>query len=117
MPICGKTFRQLSLKEELYTPDFAAVVFIAVPMVVMLIGAILLSRKATVPDSSQNFARIALLLTAWLYFWLNFAFFHFPWPWAEWTGRTPSGLIYTVCLIGLTLLALAWHGEHEPNKR
>ena len=48
----------------------------------------------------------ALLFNSWLYFGLNYAFFRFPWPWAEWTSRTPNGIIFTVCVLGLTGLAL-----------
>ena len=42
-------------------------------------------------------ARIGLPVAVWLYFGLNFAFFRIPWPWKEWTGRTPSGIIFFVC--------------------
>ena len=41
---------------------------------------------------------------------------NFPWPWETWTGRTPNGLIFTVCAIGLTVLALTVH-RGEPDIR
>jgi hypothetical protein len=50
--------------------------------------------------------RGALLVNAWTYFGLNFGFFAFPWPWEKWTTRTPSALVFAVCLAGLTLAAL-----------
>jgi len=48
-----------------------------------------------------------LLFGAWMFFLLNFAFFDYPWPWQPWTGRTPSALVYVVCLAGLSWLALS----------
>jgi len=45
-------------------------------------------------------------MTTWLYFGLNYAFFHYPWPWATWTARTPNALVFTACAISLTLAAL-----------
>ncbi len=57
--------------------------------------------------AASAFSGIGLVLSTWIYFCLNYAFFHFPWPWAEWTGRTPNGVIFTVCAVGLTLAALS----------
>jgi hypothetical protein len=56
--------------------------------------------------SGGEFARRALLLSTWLYFGLNYAFFRFPWPWAKWTGRTPNAIAFTVCAVGLTVACL-----------
>ena len=56
--------------------------------------------------SGREFARRALLLNAWLYFGLNYAFFNFPWPWLKWTARTPNAIAFTVCVLGLTLACL-----------
>ena len=49
--------------------------------------------------------RPTLVTMAWLYFGLNLAFFRFPWPWAEWTARTPNALVFLACAIVVTLLA------------
>ncbi len=71
------------------------------------VGAFLILHHAKRRQPKRyHFARIGLLLCTWMYFLLNYAFFRFPWPWAEWTGRTPNGIIFTVCAVGLTLAAL-----------
>jgi hypothetical protein len=53
----------------------------------------------------------------WLYFGLNFAVFQFPWPWAEWTARTPNALVFLVCAAGLTWLALARVGDNRGREK
>jgi hypothetical protein len=41
-----------------------------------------------------------------MYFGLNFAFFGYPLPWREWTGRTPNAALFFIAAAGLTLTAL-----------
>ena len=68
------------------------------------------SERSRISLNGRNFCRSLLILNAWIYFLLNFAFFRFPFPWApfeEWTSRTPNNLVYCVCVVGLTLGALA----------
>ena len=55
---------------------------------------------------SRDFVWRAALFCFWVYFSLNHAFFHWPWPWQEWTGRTPNGLWFSICVIGLTLMII-----------
>jgi hypothetical protein len=110
IPIAGKTLRQLAYREEVIPLWLGWIVYVAVPVAITLALAVWLARDANKPQSGSRFARWSLVVTTWLYFWLNFAFFHFPWPWEkveDWTGRTPNGLIFTVCAFGLTLAALA----------
>ena len=50
---------------------------------------------------------------------LNFAFFHFPWPWhslEEWTGRTPNAAIFTLALASITLTTLFYGHRYEHHK-
>jgi hypothetical protein len=104
VPIAGKTLRQLGYNEEAIAVTPGWIMYVFIPLTLSLAMAIYLGRK---PGASGNrLAKTALLFNAWMFFGLNFAFFRFPWPWADWTGRTPSGLIYMVCITGLTALAL-----------
>ena len=73
---------------------------------IVTIVAVWFARQAKTKHTGYQFTRIGLLLSTWVYFLLNYAFFRFPWPWAQWTGRTPNGIIFTVCAVGLTLAAL-----------
>ena len=106
LPIAGKTFRQLVLQETEMAAPLGAVVYVVIPLAVTTIVALWLCLNRDQSENSQRMVRISLLLNTWLYFGLNYAFFHFPWPWREWTGRTPNGLIFLVCAVCLTLATL-----------
>lgn len=105
LPIAGKTVRQLSYNTDYFPVASGWLLLFVLPMVITVAAAIYFWRRSE-GGSALKFCRPALLLLTWLYFCLNYVFFEFPWPWAEWTGRTPNGLIFSVCVIGLTLLAL-----------
>jgi len=77
--------------------------YVILPMAFMLLAAWHFQRQARRGQSGRTFTRQALLITTWFYFAINFAFFEFPWPWVAPTGRTPSGLIFFVCSVVLTL--------------
>jgi len=106
LPIAGKTVHQLVHREAAINAVLGWSVYVVVPLLAVTMAAVWFVRQAAAGQSARDFTRRALLLCTWVYFLLNFAFFHFPWPWAEWTGRTPNGVIFTVCAFGLTALAL-----------
>jgi hypothetical protein len=101
-PIAGKTIRQLCYEEQALAPWAGWVGYGVVPMALAVWAAIGFARQAPGTLAGGTFARRALALNAWLYFGLNYAFFHYPWPWTTWTARTPNALIYTLCALGLT---------------
>lgn len=105
LPIAGKTLRDLVYREEMMSVPLGWVVFGLAPIGLFAWVAIRYARLSR-DESDRSFVPVTLLLTTWFYFGINFAFFRFPWPWTEWTGRTPSGIIFTVCAIGLTAAAL-----------
>ena len=82
------------------------IIYGIIPLIIVTAVAFWFERQAATKHKGYHFARIELLLTTWMYFLLNYAFFRFPWPWAQWTGRTPNGIIFTVCAVGLTLAAI-----------
>ena len=102
MPIAGKTVRYLGYQEATVAPQVAWTIYWVLPVLVALLVAVLLFRQR---DNwrAPTFAAIALFVATWLYFALNFAFFHYPWPWQDWTGRTPSAIIMLVDAVGLTI--------------
>ena len=105
-PIAAKTLRELSYKNAVVEPATGWALLVAAPLAAALAAALWFARQGRRGRTSHQFARIGLLLAVWLYFALNFAFFRVPWPWAEWTGRTPSGLIFLACAVALTLAAI-----------
>jgi len=107
MPICGKTLRDLSYETtEVSLASGWGILFIA-PMIVMLTAAIILARRGLRGDDGQSFARWGLLLCSWLYFLLNLGFFRTPtWPFGAATARTPSTIVFSLCVAALTLACL-----------
>jgi len=106
LPIAGKTVRQLVYNAEAIGPVAGWTVYFVLPLALAIAWAEYTGRKAAAGVEGARVIGRTLLLAAWLYFLLNWAFFRFPWPWAEWTGRTPNGIIFTVCVLGLTALVI-----------
>lgn len=98
LPIAVKTYTELCVEHQEVTPVLGMLLYIAVPLGLALFFAL------RPPTDTPTFARRGLWLTLWLYVALNFAFFRLPWPWLAWTGRTPSGIYYTLAAVVLTFL-------------
>ena len=104
VPIAGKMIRRLVYE----TPRIGELAgwwwYGVMPLLIASVAAVWLARAREM--DGREFARRALLINAWIYFGLNFAFFDFPWPWAAWTTRTPSAIVFAGCVVGLTLAAV-----------
>ncbi len=120
LPIAGKTLRQLAFREDTISPSSGGLIYLVLPLLLATATAFWLFRRQQRGGTAHAFARIALLLTTWVYFWLNFAFFHYPWPWSpreDWTYRTPNGIIFAICAVGMTCAALFSRGHVETRDR
>ncbi|MBN2329851.1 MAG: hypothetical protein JXR73_22105 [Candidatus Omnitrophica bacterium] len=113
IPIAGKTVRQLVYNEAAIAPAAGWLIYLIIPLFIAAAAAVWFGRRPSPGARIGTFPRCALLLNAWMYFLLNYAFFRFPWPWADWTGRTPNGIIFTICVLGLTA-AVLWRWNLEP---
>ncbi len=129
LPIAGKTLVELCYKHHERSLVWGWTLLLILPLLLTTIAAIWLARQGKAGQTSRGFARWGLLLTTWLYFALNWYFFRLPWPWQEWTGRTPSGIIFLACAAGLTAAALTvgirtpqhqdaaiTNGSHSPDE-
>ncbi|MCB9770072.1 MAG: hypothetical protein H6752_17875 [Candidatus Omnitrophica bacterium] len=114
IPIAGKTLKNLSYDTQDVGVVLGWLLFVVIPLAITLLVAVLEIRKPETQRNGHAFIRWTLLLNAWIYFLLNYAFFRLPWPWAEWTGRTPNGIVFTICLFGITLAAL-FSRRREPQ--
>jgi hypothetical protein len=101
----GKTVLELVYEKPAIGPAAGWTLYLVIPLLIATAAAVWFVRAAP-RHTGRDFARPALLLSTWMYFSLNYAFFGFPWPWSDWTSRTPSGLIFTVCAVGLTALVI-----------
>lgn len=95
-PITAKTLRDVSYRHDIIPLIPGWITVLILPMLFMFVCAIYFGRQSKNPGPALRFSCLGLLITSTLYFWQNFAFFDFPWPWNEWTGRTHSGIINSV---------------------
>lgn len=100
LPIAGKTLRRM-VYEEHATPVLGWMIYFVLPMLVAILFAVWLKQGMNKGRSGNWVGAITLVFGSWIFYGLNFAFFDFPWPWDPWTGRTPSALVYTFCLVVL----------------
>ncbi len=110
-PIMAKTLVGLCFDERVVAPTTGIVLFALIPCT-GLMAAMPWRRD----DPGGHFTGRALTSTMLVYYGLNFAFFRFPWPWLEPTGRTPSLGIFTAHVLVLATLLLAI-GLGERRKR
>lgn len=102
-PIAGKTLRRLCYDQQVVPEAVGWVAFLALPIGLTLLAALWFAREGRRGQTAGRFATFALPITAWLYFFLCFSMYQFPWPWSGWNGRVTSSLIYLNCLAALSL--------------
>lgn len=107
LPITGKTVRNLVHEEHLLTPVTGWILLLVIPLAAAILLVARLRRQlASQPRPASEVLAPVLLLSTWLFWALNFGFFHAPWPWKPWTVRTPNALAFTICALGLTAMAV-----------
>lgn len=116
LPIASKTVSELVYSGAHIAPAPGWAVYMALPMLVSIAAMAWYERKGRAGQRANEFTGGALVIAAWTFFLLNFAFFQYPWPWEKWTGRTPNAIVFGVCLLALTWLAIAarrdgWFGQ------
>ncbi|BCS34854.1 hypothetical protein TBR22_A40800 [Luteitalea sp. TBR-22] len=104
LPIAGKTAGRLVFEQHQLAPPIGVFLYVVLPLGLACGLAWWLVRGAAGRRDDGHGLRVTLLASAWLYFWLNFAFFDVPWPWAPWTTRTIHALVFFACACVLT-----WH--------
>jgi len=117
LPIAGKTVRELVYDNHAIAPAPGWTVYFLLPMTIATAAAVWFYAKRNATGTARAFAGYALLIGAWTYFTLNFAFFRFPWPWQTWTARTPNAIVFAACLAVLTCLGIAAVRSGPPSKR
>ena len=108
--------RQLVFREEGLPPIPGTLVYLVIPLGLAIAAAMWFIRVQNRGELAERFLRPLLLLGTWLFFGLNFAFFHFPWPWQEWTQRTPNAMVFTICALGLTWFACSRSLEQKAER-
>jgi hypothetical protein len=116
MPICGKTLREMSYNSAEIPAAYGWPILLIVPLILLAVAAFWFVRRGERGQTGQSFARWNLVITSWLYYALNFAFFRFPWPWVEPTSRSPSAIVFAACLLVLSLACVFYPRieRHRP---
>lgn len=115
VPIAGKTLRHLVNETHLVDTSRGWLMFVVTPLLLMSIVAVHSWNDGRRDSaSSARFAAVSLFVATWVYFWLNFAFFHFPWPWLPPTSRTPSAWIM-LCFAGALTAATVFRFQRKPS--
>jgi hypothetical protein len=96
LPVAGKTLRQLCFSTDVMAVAQGWVVLVALPLTGTFALALWWGFFGHGREG-RTFTLWTLLPVTWMYFCLNFAFFEWPWPWLDWTFRTPSALIFVFC--------------------
>lgn len=115
LPIATKTVMQLAFGEAVIDPVLGWLVYAGLPLLVAFgVAAQLIVRSR---DSAASSWWLALpLLTHTLTFCgLNFAFFHYPWPWLSWTGRTPNAMAFLLASLILLFVAIRALIQRPPD--
>ncbi len=102
------------IKNSEFSPTAGWIFLIGLPLLLLLLVFVSMlgypSRTVKgVQVGDPSHARrigILLLLNVVVYFWLNLAFFRFPWPWLEWSTRTANGLVFALCAMCLILFSV-----------
>jgi hypothetical protein len=110
LSIMVKTFLSVSRDTEFTGTSVGLLFVITIPLALLVQISLKFGEKTHEYISARTFARIGLLLTSAVYFWLNFTFLGFPWVWwSDWKGllaQKTSGGIYIAGWVVLTLAAL-----------
>ena len=120
LPIAIKTLRARGgLGSEPSAPTLEIVgcwvFYLVIPLAVCLAAAIYFARRGRSGETGRLFLRWGLVLAAWTYFWLNFAFFNYPWWWTEWGSRSFANWVFTISTLALTFAAIAFHRRHATS--
>lgn len=105
VPIAGKTIRFRVFDQQTTSVETGWYLYVVLPLALATLTVLFFATRKS-SRVQRWFVPTSLVVSVWLLFLLNDAFFYSPWVWLEWTGRTVNGLIFFVCSICLTLAAL-----------
>ncbi len=113
MPIAVNTFLALCRASDFVPKSIGLIAVVTLPLLLLVLVAQYFGNQSTKGIGARPFTSIGLALTSAVYFWLNFAFFSFPWQWWNdwkgWAGQTNSGAIYIICWLTLSVAAFVFY--------
>ena len=112
LPIAGKTLRYLAYRTNDVSLITGWVIYFFIPLIFITWFSLKLIRNQNNHSNGMSFIRHTLCINTVFYFYMNWSFFNWPWPWTNWTMRTPSGIIFLFCTISLLFLI----NYYKPDK-
>jgi hypothetical protein len=99
------------LSEKVHLPFTVGwILYFIIPMGIALSAALYFFKKHQKQPIDPAYTGTALLIMGWLFFYLNWAFFGYPWPWegwgpglwGKWGGPNTTGTIFLIYMSSLT---------------
>lgn len=87
--------------------------FLVLPMATMIAAAVWFQYRGRRGQSGRTFARYGLIISALVYFGLNFVVFDYPWGTLPTTSRNTNNWIFSRCVELLIFGALLLHRRHH----
>ncbi len=112
-PIAGKTLQDLSYRTDDLNVLSGWIIIFIIPISLTIWFAIKQIAISKSNGDGLQFIRRTLAYSTVFYFIMNLAFFRFPWPWVEWTGRTHSGIIFMICVVSILLLVIYFNPRKD----
>ena len=103
------------LAENVHLPFIVGwCIYFIIPMSIALFSAWHFYKKHQTQSCDPAFAGNALIIMGWLFFYLNWAFFGYPWPWEgwgpwpwqKWGGPNSTGTFFLVSMMTLTAMVV-----------
>lgn len=104
LPIAGKTLRFRVVEQQTSSVEVGWYLYVVLPLSLATLTVLFFATRRSSRLRSW-FVPTSLVVSVWLLFLLNDAFFNSPWVWLPWTGRTINGLMFFVFAVCLTLAA------------
>ena len=111
LPMAGITHKSMD-GVHVYTD---AMLFLILPLLVMIIAALFFQYRGRRDQSGRTFARYGLIISAFVYYSLNFVFFGYPWATLPMTGRHTNNWIFSRCVEVLIFGALLLHRKDRDT--
>ena len=102
-------------EEAMHLPlSLGWILYFIIPMGITYTAAFYFYKKHKTANTDPAFSGLALLIMGWLFFYLNFAFWGYPWPWEgwgewpwkKWLGPSTTSAFFLVSMIALTFMVL-----------
>ena len=117
LPIACQTLYELVWRDKTIALIPGWIFYFILPLAIATALSAWAARKLYAGSTPEKFVPYALLASIWIYIGLNFATFRFAWPWADWTNRTPNGIVFFIFAGALTAMVFIYRARPNSEER